>query len=120
MATKTIKYTPFKRGDTPVFRFDYTAPSDDFDWTGIVADFALTSIDAPANNAGAGVYRADVALTVNDDNSATISVQPSVAESKALTPDTDYKVEAQLKDGGGTNVTTPVTGTVKVLQDYVI
>lgn len=120
MATKVIKYDSFKRGDTPVFEFIYSAPTEGFDWSGIVADIAMTDVDDPNNNSGAGIYRANVSLTINVDNTATLSMQPTVVESKALTPDTDYKVEAQLKDAGDTNVTTPVTGIVHVEQDYVI
>lgn len=120
MANQKITYDAFKRGDTPVFQFNYTPPSSSFSWTGITADLAITDVEDPANNTGAAAYTADVALTINADNSATVSIQPTVAESKALTPGTTYQVEAQLKDVGGTNVTTPVTGTVKILQDYVI
>lgn len=119
MATKTIKFDDFKRGDTPVFEFVYTAPTTDFDWSGIVVDIAMTSVEEPNSNSGAAVYRPGVSLTVDGDT-ASVSMQPTVSESKALTPGTTYKIEAQLKDGGGTNVTTPVTGTVKIIQDYVI
>lgn len=117
---KVITYDPFKRGDTPVFQFNFTAPTVGFSWTGITADAAITNVAAPANNTGAGVYRAAQTLTVNGDNSTTLLVQPTVSESNALTPGATYKVEVQLKDGGGTNVATAVTGTVLVQQDYVI
>lgn len=120
MANKTIKYDSFKRGDTPVFEFVYSPPTSDFDWSGIVADIAMTEIEAPDNNTGAAVYRANVALTVDGDNKASLSMQPTVFESKALTAGATYKVEAQLKDSGGSNVTTPITGLVNILQDYVI
>lgn len=121
MATqKVIKYDPFKRGDTPVFEFDFTPPSTGFDWTGITADFALTNVSNPTDNTGAGVVRTGQTLTVNADNSTTVTMQPTVTESKALSPATTYKVEIQLKDAGDTNVATAVTGTVLVEQDYVI
>lgn len=119
MANKTITYDPFKRGDTPVFLFVYSPPIVGFDWTGITVDLAMTDVEDPLNNAGAAVYRANQTLSIDASNNASVSMQPTVAESKALSPDTNYKVEAQLKSGGD-NVTTPVTGTVKILQDYVI
>lgn len=120
MATKIIKYDPFKRGDTPVFSFTLKPPTVGYSWSGITADFALTAVDSPNDNTGAGVVRTAQALTTNADGTASFSVQPTVAESKALSPDTTYHVEVQLKDGGGTNVATAMTGTVLVEQDYVI
>jgi predicted membrane-bound spermidine synthase len=120
MATKTVKYDSFKRGDTPIFEFVYSPPYVGFSWTGIVADIAMTDVEDPANNSGAAIYRTAVALTIDGDNNATLSMQPTVAESKALTPEAVYNVEAQLRDAGDTYVTTPVTGTVKIEQDYVI
>src|SRR5882672_9713254 len=114
MANKNVKYDAFKRGDTPVFEFVYTPPTVGFDWTGITVDLAITDVEDPLNNTGAAVYRSNVTPTIDASNQAHVSIQPTVIESKALTPDTNYKVEAQLKQGG-TNVTTPVTGTVKVL-----
>lgn len=120
MATKVIKYDNFKRGDTPLFAFTFTAPYVGFNWVGVTADAAITAVDAPTNNSGAAVVRLDQALAVNDDGSAITSIQPTVAESKALKPNTGYKVELQLKDNSGTNVATAVTGTVYVEQDYII
>lgn len=119
MANKKITYDPFKRGDTPVFQFVYSPPSVGFDWTGITVDIAMTDVEDPLNNSGAAVYRPDLTPSIDAGNNATVSLQPTVVESKALTPGASYKVEAQLKQGGD-NVTTPVTGTVKILQDYVI
>lgn len=120
MALKKIKYDPFKRGDTPVFSFTFSAPTVGFSWTGVTADFALTNVDNPTDNTGAGVVRTALTLTTNVDGSATCSIQPTATESKALTPSSTYKVEIQLKDSGGANVATASTGTVEVLQDYII
>lgn len=117
---KVISYDPFKRGDTPVFQFNFSAPTTGFSWTGITADAVITSATAPTTNTGAGVYRSAQTMTINADNSATLLVQPTVAESNALAPGTNYNVEVQLKDASGTNVATAVTGTVLVQQDYVI
>lgn len=115
----SIQFKPMKRGDTPTFLFRYSAPSVGFDWSTVLADFAMTDVSAPNNNDGAGVLRIDVVLTTDADNRATLLVTPTILESKALTPSTKYFVEAQLKQSG-TLVTTPITGTIKVLQDYVI
>lgn len=120
MATqKVIKFDPFKRGDTPVFAFTFPAPSVGFDWSGIVADFALTNVSAPANNTGAAMIRTSQALTVVS-GTASVELQITVSESKALTAGATYKVELQLHDAANLNVATAVTGTVVVEQDYVI
>lgn len=121
MATaKTIKYDSFKRGDTPVFVFQFTEPYDGFNWSGITADFAMTKENAPSNNTGASVVRTNVSLTIDGDNNASVTVQSTVNESNALTPNTLYHVEVQLKGNTGTNVATAVTGQVLVVQDYII
>lgn len=117
---KTIKYESFKRGDTPVFAFTFTAPVVGYSWTGTTADFALTAVAAPKDNTGAAAIRSNVALTTNANGSASYSAQLTVTESQALVPDTDYSVEVQLKDNSGANVATVATGVVTVLQDYVI
>ena len=119
MAQKIIKYDSFKRGDTPVFGFTFTPPVVGFVWSGITVDGSITSVAAPNDNTGASVLRTNQTLTVDSSNVATFTMQPTVAESKAMTPGTEYKVEVQLKEGSS-NVTTPVTGTVKVLQDYIV
>lgn len=117
---KTITYDPFKRGDTPVFVFNFSQPDPTFVWDDINADFAMTAVDEPNDNSGAGVVRLAESLTVNEDNSCTLTVQPTTAESKALSPDTTYKIEVQLKDNEDANVATAITGQVLVEQDYVI
>jgi hypothetical protein len=119
MATnKTVKVEPFKRGDTPTFRFSYSNPHTGFSWTGVTIDAAMTSVEAPADNTGAAATRLNQAVTT-DAQGAHYEFTLTVAESKALTVDTEYKVEAQLKEGT-TSVSTPVTIKVKVLQDWVI
>jgi hypothetical protein len=120
MTLRTIKYDSFKRGDTPVFGYTFTAPVDGFVWTGITADFAITDVESPSNNSGAAVVRTNETLTVNSDGSASLSLQPTVEESNAFSPDTEYNVELQLKDSGGSNVATVITGLVKIVQDYII
>lgn len=116
---KIIKYTAFKRGDTPQFGFVYTPPFVGFVWTSILVDAAITSVDAPNDNTGASVVRLNQTLTINADNTASFSFGPTIAESKLLTPGSTYKVEVQLKESG-VNVATPITGQVDVVQDYVI
>lgn len=120
MAVKKIKYDPFKRGDTPMFAFVLKPPIVGWDWIGIIADCAITNVAAPSDNTGAGVLRLNQMLTVNPDNTASFNVQPTVAESKALTAGATYNVEVQLKSDSDTHVATASTGTVLVLQDYVI
>lgn len=115
----SVQFKAMKRGDTPTFMFRYSAPFVGFDWSTVLADFAMTDVNAPNDNTGAGVLRTNVVLTTDSDNKATLTVTPTIAESKALTPSTKYFVEAQLKQSG-TLVTTPITGTIKVLQDYII
>jgi len=116
---KVIQYDPFKRGDTPVFAFQFTPPFDGFDWTTITADIAMTDVSNPVDNTGAAMVRLNQALTVDVSNVASVSAQPTVLESKALTPEAEYKVEIQLKEGSN-NVATPITGSVKIVQDYII
>lgn len=117
---KIIKYDSFKRGDTPVFAFAFTEPTVGYSWAGITVDAAITDIQAPVDNVGAGVIRLNQSLTIDASNTATFTMQPTVAESKALTPGSTYKVEIQLKQSSGAYVTTPVTGQVLVEQDYII
>ncbi len=120
MASRIIKYDSFKRGDTPVFGFTFTAPSLTFNWTTILIDAAMTSNTAPNDNSGAGLLRQNQTLTVDAANNAYFYLQPSVSESKALTPGATYSIEVQLKDTTNTNVATPLTGQVTILQDYII
>ena len=116
---KVIQYDPFKKGDTPVFAFQFTPPYEGFDWDTITADIAMTDVSNPVNNVGAAMVRLDQDLTVDVNNIATVSAQLTVIESKALTADTEYKVEVQLKEGS-TNVATPITGKVTIVQDYIV
>jgi len=116
---KVIQYDPFKKGDTPVFAFQFTPPYVGFDWTTITADIAMTDVSNPSDNTGAAFVRLNQTLTPDVDNIATVSAQPTVLESKALSADTEYKVEIQLKEGSD-NVATPITGKVTVVQDYII
>lgn len=120
MALKVIKLDPFKRGDTPSFEIDLSAPYAGFSWSGVTADVALTSVAAPTNNTGAGMYRPGMSVVDNGDGTAYVLPQLTVLESNALTPNTTYKLELQLKDNGGANVATATTATVLVEQDYVI
>jgi len=118
MATNTtVSVDSFKRGDTPTFRFSFSNPYAGFDWSGVTLDAAMTNIEAPENNLGAAVLRLNASLTT-DSQGAHYDFTPTIVESKALIVG-DYKIEAQLKQGG-TTVATPVTVKVKVLQDYVI
>lgn len=117
---RTIIYKPFKRGDTPVFAFQFPSPAVGFSWSGITADFAMTAASAPSDNTGAAVLRLAQALSVDGNDQASFSVQPTTTESKALIPGTTYNIEVQLKDSGGAHVATASTGTVIVEQDYVI
>lgn len=103
-----------------MFAYTFSSPSDDFDWTEVTLDAAITAIVAPTDNAGAGVIRLEQELTVDADNNASYELTPTVSESEALEAGAKYKVEVQLKDNGGANVTTAVTGTVTVEQDYII
>ena len=117
---KTISYKePFDRGDTPVFVFKFLPPYEGFNWTVVTADIAMTADAAPTSNASAAVLRLNQSLTVDADNSATVSMQPTPEESKALTPGINYTVEVQLKQGVA-NIVTPIRGKVKVSQDFVI
>lgn len=114
-----IQYDSFYRGDTPVFAYEFSQPYAGFSWSGVTADYAMTDIEAPDDNTGAAVVRLAQPLTIDGDNNASFQVQPTVVESKALTAGSKYMVQVQLKEGS-TNVATPVTGKVKVLQDYII
>lgn len=119
MATNQIvTLDPFKRGDTPTFRFTFSNPYAGFDWSGITLDGAMTSIQAPDDNTGAAAVRLNQSLTTNATG-AYYQFTLTIAESKALTIGAQYTVECQLKQGG-TTVATPATAKVKVLQDYVI
>jgi hypothetical protein len=115
----SIQYNSMKRGDTPAFTYVFSAPYTGFDWTTVLADFAMTNVAAPTDNTGAGVLRTNLTLSTDTSNRATVAVTPTVAESKALTPGSNYEVEIQLKQGS-TVVTTPITGKIKVVQDYII
>lgn len=118
MATnKTVTVDPFKRGDTPTFRFSFTNPYAGFDWSLITLDAAMTDVQSPSDNTGAAVLRTNQTLTTDTDG-AHYDFTPTITESKALSV-TDYRIEAQLKQGG-TTVATPATVKVKVLQDYII
>lgn len=116
---RVIKMDSFKKGDTPVFEFNFSAPFDGFSWTGVVADMALTNVSAPTNNAGAGMVRTGISVTDNGDGTGTVSEQITAVESAALVV-SPYKIEVQLKDGGGANIATAATGKLTVVQDYVI
>lgn len=109
---------PFKRGDTPVIRFEFESPSSGFDWTGTTLDVAMTDVAQPADNSGAAALRLAQTLTPQTGG-VYYEFLLTVAESKALTPGAKYNVEAQLKQGAD-SVVTPVTLTVKILQDYII
>lgn len=116
---KVIQYDSFKKGDTPVFAFQFTPPYAGFDWSTITADIAMTDVSNPIDNSGAAMLRLAQTLTVDASNVATVNAQLTTTESKALNVDSEYKVEIQLKEGT-TNVATPVTGKVTIIQDYVI
>ena len=111
-----IKYKPFKRGDTASFEFVFTAPVAGYDWTGATIDCVLTKEATPSSNAGAAAIRTAGALTITGDTAKYV-FQLTEAESKSLVPG-NYSIEVQLRQG--TNVATVLTGTVKVMQDYVI
>lgn len=113
-----VKLDSFKRGDTPTFRFGFSDPYPEYDWSGTTIDCTLTSVITPNDNAGAAALRLAQALT-DDPNGVHYAFTLTVIESKALTVGATYKVEAQLKQGSDM-VATPVTATVKVIQDYVI
>lgn len=120
MAPKTIKYEPFKRGDTPVFEFIFNTPTEEYDWSNVVLDAAMTNSDSPTDNSSAAVARVNQSLAVDlDGSSARYELQPTPEESKAFVPG-KYRIEVQLKDNGGMNVATPLTGEVAIIQDYVI
>lgn len=116
---KVIKYASMKRGDTPVFGFQFLKPYDGFNWSVVTADIAMTAEAAPTTNAGAAMLRIGQGLTVDSEGNATVTAQPTPTESQALKPGIEYTVEVQLKQGT-TNVTTPVTGKIKVEQDFII
>lgn len=119
MATnQTVSLDPFKRGDTPTFRFAFTNPYVGFDWTTVTLDGAMTNVLQPADNTGAAATRLAQTLTV-DATGAHFDFTLTIAESKALTVGAKYNVECQLKQAG-TSVATPATATVKVLQDFII
>jgi hypothetical protein len=118
MASNTvITLNPFKRGDTPNFYFAFTNPYDGFDWSGVTVDAAMTAVVAPTDNTGAAATRIGQPL-VTDANGAHFEFILTPTESNALVIG-NYVVEVQLKESG-TQVATPVTAKVKVLQDYVI
>lgn len=120
MAQKTIKRDPFKRGDTACFAYVFTEPFVGYDWSTVTVDCAFTAITAPTDNSGAAAVRTAQSLTVDANNTATYLFQLTTAESNALVPGTVYKDECQLKESGGTFVTTPITGQTTISQDYVI
>lgn len=117
--SNSVQYPNMKRGDTPTFTYVFTQPYAGFDWSTVLLDFAMTNVADPSDNTGAAVLRTGVTLSVDANNKATATVLPTVTESKATTPGATYHVEVQLKQGT-TIVMTPITGTLKVLQDYVI
>ncbi|RYF61372.1 MAG: hypothetical protein EOO27_02365 [Comamonadaceae bacterium] len=120
MANKVIKYDSFKRGETPTFYFDCSQPYEGFSWTGITGTIVLTNLQSPNDNTGAGVKRESINPSVDPaTNIATYSMKPTVEESKALLPNITYKVELKLMEGTE-NVVKPITGEVKVIQDYAI
>ena len=114
-----IKRDPFKRGDTPVFRYEFEPPYVGYDWSTVLLDCALTSVDEPTDNAAAAAVRLNQALTVNPDGTAYYLFQLTHAESLTLVPDDTYRDECQLKEGG-TNYLTPIQGETVIAQDYVI
>lgn len=119
MATNvTVNLSPFKRGDTPTFRFQYSNPYAGFDWTSITLDAAMTDVEAPQNNTAAAAVRTDQVLTT-DSQGAYYDFTITILESKALTVGANYNVECQLKQSG-VSVATPATAKVKILQDYVV
>lgn len=119
MATnQVVTLDPFKRGDTPTFRFSYSNPYAGFDWSGVTLDAAMTDVSAPSDNTGAAAVRLNQTLTP-DAQGAYYEFTLTTTESNALSVGTTYNVECQLKQGG-TSVATPATAKVKVLQDYVI
>lgn len=120
MAQKVIKRDPFKRGDTACFAYVFTAPYVGFNWATVTIDCALTAVGAPTDNTSAAAVRSAQSLTVDADNVATYLFQLTTAESNALAPGSTYKDECQLKESGGTFVTTPITGQTTIAQDYVI
>jgi hypothetical protein len=120
MATQVITYDPFKRGDTAAFTFEFTEPYEGFDWSTVTIDSSMTAVEAPSDNSGAAAIRLNQSLTTDASNTASYTLQLSVSESKSLVPDSTYNVEAQLKESSGTFVTTPITGQVTIVQDYVI
>jgi hypothetical protein len=117
-ANTTVTLNPFKRGDTPTFRFEFSNPYTGFDWSGITADCAMTDIENPNDNTGAAATRLNQPLQTSSTG-AYYEFTLTIVESKALAVETQYKVEIQLKQGT-TVVVTPVTANVKVLQDYII
>lgn len=116
---KPIKRSPFKRGDTVVFQYDFDPPYVGYDWSNVQLDCAFTDVAAPQNNTGAAATRLNQSLTVNPDGSASFVFQLTHAESLALTAGATYRDECQLKENG-TNYLTPITGEVVVKQDYII
>lgn len=117
---KEVKLESFKKGDTPIFGFEFDPEDTTFDWTGYTIDCALTSVEAPTDNSGAGASRIGQPLVVDASKVATYDFQLTELESKALAADGEYRIEAQLKDAGSVNVGTPITGKIKVEQDYII
>lgn len=114
------RYDPFKRGDTPVFVFNFTLPSAGYSWTNILVDAVMTSVASPTDNNSAAVKRIGESLTIKPDGGSTFQFQPTPEESRALVPGTEYMIEVQLRDTANPNVATAVTGKVKIIQDFVI
>lgn len=120
MAKPTIiKYQDFKRGDTQNFVWVFTPPYVGYNWSVVTLDCAMTSVTTPTDNSGAAATRINQTLTVDASNSASYTFALTHAESLTLTPGATYKVEPQLKENG-VNYITPITGTVDILQDYII
>lgn len=121
MATlKTINRGQLKRGDTACFVYRFTAPSAEYSWGNTTISCALTDVLAPSDNTGAVATRLNQILTVDSaDNSASYTFQLTIAEANTLVVGATYKDECQLKQDGA-YVTTPVTGSVQIVQDYVI
>jgi hypothetical protein len=118
-ALKVIKRDPFKRGDTPNFRYEFDPPYVGFNWATVQLDCAFTKVGSPTDNSGAAAVRLNQALTVNADNTAYYNFGLTHAESLTLVPGATYNDECQLKESG-TNYITPIQGETKILQDYVI
>lgn len=121
MATKikTIDRGELKRGVTACYQYNFTPPYVGYDWSVVTVDCALTAVGAPQDNSGAVATRLNQALTINVDNTATYLFQLTETESKNLVPGSEYKDECKLRENG-TYAVKPVTGKMKIVQDYVI